>query len=466
MLNRRHFLGSLAAASSLTTAANSPASQAAAQQARRKPNIIVLFADDLGYGELGLQGNREIPTPHVDSIAANGVRFTQGYVSAPFCCPSRAGLMTGRYQTRFGHEMNAVGKTNLNPNVGLPVTETTMAAHLKQAGYATALVGKWHLGASDPKFHPQQRGFDEFFGFLQEGHFYFPPPYRGGLTRLRPNEPPYDDSNPLLRGTETIEEKEYLTNAFAREAVSFIDRNQSKPFFLYLAFNAIHSPMQAPVPMLKEFESIKDEQRRLFAAMLRSMDDAIGRVLAKLRDLRLEEDTLIFFISDNGGPTQELTSSNLPLRGGKGQLYEGGIRVPYTVQWKGTIPAGKTDHRTVTSLDVLPTALAAAAKPAPPNLDGVNLLPFLTGANSANPHATLFWRYGSSIALRDHDWKLVRQTQGRPTQGRQPQGEFQLFNLATDPSETTDRLAQEPQTAARLRAQLDRLNAEMVPPRW
>ncbi len=442
MLNRRHFLGSLVSA--------------AAAQPRRKPNIVILFADDLGYGELGLQGNHEISTPHTDSLAASGVRFTQGYSSAPFCCPSRAGLMTGRYQTRFGHEMNAVGKTNLNPKVGLPVTETTMASYLKEAGYTTGLIGKWHLGAGDSKFHPQRRGFDEFFGFLHEGHFYFPPPYRGGLTRLRPNEPPYDDNNPLLRGGEPVEEKAYLTDAFAREAVSFIDRHQSQPFFLYLAFNAIHSPMQAPVPMLKEFESIKDEQRRLFAAMLRSMDDAIGRVLAKLRDLKLEDDTLIFFISDNGGPTQELTSSNLPLRGGKGQLYEGGIRVPYVVQWKGVIPAGKTDHRPVISLDALPTALAAAGRSVPADVDGVNLLPYLTGASSGTPHSTLFWRYGSNIALRDRDWKLVRQGTEN----------FQLFNLASDASEVTDRLASEPKVAARLRAELDRLNAEMATSLW
>lgn len=440
MLTRRSFLGSLASVA----------------QPRRRPNIVLLFADDLGYGELGFQGNTEIPTPHLDAIAASGVRFTQGYATAPFCCPSRAGLMTGRYQTRYGHEMNAVGRTNLDPRVGLPINERTMADHLKDAGYATGLIGKWHLGAGDPRFHPQRRGFDEFYGFLHEGHFYFPPPYRGGLTRLRPNEPPYDDNNPLLRGTEPVEEKEYLTAAFAREAVSFIDRNQSKPFFLYLAFNAIHSPMQAPVPMLKEFESIKDEQRRLFAAMLRSMDDAVGRVIAKLRDLGLERDTLIFLISDNGGPTQELTSSNLPLRGGKGQLYEGGIRVPYVVQWKGTIPSGKVDHRPVITLDVLPTALAASGKPVPANLDGVNLLPFLTGASSGDPHNTLFWRYGRNIAVRNQKWKLVRQGGDR----------FQLFDLNSDVSERDDRLGAEPEIAGGLRRELDRYNAEMAQPLW
>ncbi len=439
LLTRRAFFGACAAATA---------------QTRRPPNIILLLADDLGYGELGLQGNREIPTPHLDSLATGGIRFTQGYVSAPVCCPSRAGLMTGRYQTRFGHEMNSVGKTNLNRAVGLPLTERTLADHLKEAGYATGLVGKWHLGTA-PEKQPQRRGFDEFFGFLHEGHFYYPPPYRGALTRLRPNEPPYDDNNPLLRGTDPVAEKEYLTDAFAREAVSFVERHQAHPFCLYLAFNAIHSPMQAPVPLLKEFEGIRDEQRRLFAAMLRSMDQAVGKLLGKLRELNLERDTLIFFLSDNGGPTQELTSSNAPLRGGKGQLYEGGIRVPFVIQWKGQLAGGRTEDRPVISLDVVPTALAAAGRPIPSNLDGVNLLPFLNGA-SGTPHRTLFWRYGQSIALREGDWKLVRQLRG----------DFELFHLADDPAETRDRLPQEPEVARRLRAELDRQNAQMVAPLW
>ncbi len=439
MFTRRAFLGACAAATA---------------QTRRPPNIILLLADDLGYGELGLQGNREIPTPHLDSLAANGVRFTQGYVSAPVCCPSRAGLMTGRYQTRFGHEMNSVGKTNLNPAVGLPLTERTLAEHLKEAGYATGLVGKWHLGTA-PEKQPQRRGFDEFFGFLHEGHFYYPPPYRGALTRLRTSEPSYDDNNPLLRGTDPVAEKEYLTDAFAREAVSFVDRHQAQPFCLYLAFNAIHSPMQAPVPLLKEFEGIRDEQRRLFAAMLRSMDQAVGKLLGKLREVNLERDTLIFFLSDNGGPTQELTSSNAPLRGGKGQLYEGGIRVPFVMQWRGQIAGGRTEDRPVISLDIVPTALAAAGRPLPGNLDGVNLLPFLNGS-SGPPHRTLFWRYGQSIALREGDWKLVRQVRG----------DFELFHLADDPAETRNRLPQEPDIARRLRAELDRQNAQMVAPLW
>ena len=260
---------------------------------RRRPNIVLLLVDDLGYGELGFQGNPEIPTPHMDSIAKAGVRYRNGYVTAPFCTPSRAGLLTGRYQTRFGHELNVTGKLNLDPAVGLPLTETTVAERLKKAGYATGLVGKWHLGAT-PAFHPQKRGFDEFYGFLQEGHFFVPPPYSGVVSHLRKNEPPYDADNPLMRGTEAIREAEYLTDALAREAVSFIDRHREKPFFLYVPWNAIHSPMQAKADSQRRFVGIADEHRRVFAGMLASLDEGVGRVLGALRKHDVERDTLVF----------------------------------------------------------------------------------------------------------------------------------------------------------------------------
>jgi arylsulfatase A-like enzyme len=249
--------------------------------AERKPNVVFIVADDLGYGELGCQGNPQIPTPNIDSIANNGARFTQGYVSAPVCSPSRAGMMTGRYQTRFGHELNAIGLQNLEPNVGLPLSEITVADCLKAGGYATGMFGKWHLGGS-AKLHPQKRGFDEFFGFLHEGHFYVPPPYRGVTSRLRPNEPPYDEENFILRGTRPVEEKEYLTQAFTREALAFIDKHQHHPFFLYLPYNAIHSPMQATTAYMRRFNGIGDEHRQVFAAMLSALDHGVGAVLGRL----------------------------------------------------------------------------------------------------------------------------------------------------------------------------------------
>lgn len=424
-------------------------------QPRRKPNVIVILADDLGYGELGFQGHSDFATPHLDSIAKSGVRFTNGYVSAPFCCPSRAGLMTGRYQTRFGHEMNVVGKKNLDPKIGLPLTERTMANHFQDAGYRTGLVGKWHLGTSE-KFHPMSRGFDEFYGFLHEGHFYYTPPYRGAVTRLRDNEPPYDDDNPLMRGRDVVEEKAYLTDALGREASSFIDRNRDKPFFLHLAFNAIHSPMQAPVSLMGEFEGLRGEQRRLFAAMTRSMDNATGRVLDTLRAQGLEQDTLICFLSDNGGPTAELTSSNFPLRGGKGQLFEGGIRVPFACQWKGRIAAGRVSNDPVSALDLLPTALSAAGLAMPRNLDGVNLMPHLDDRTKPVERGSMFWRYGQNLAMRRGQWKVVKQRTN----------DFQLFDLASDPAEANDLSTAKADTKKQLVGELETTNREMAAPLW
>jgi len=429
---------------------------------KRKPNVILIVADDLGYGELGCQGNPEIGTPHIDSIARNGVRFTQGYVSAPVCSPSRAGLMTGRYQTRFGHEFNLIGRENLKPDVGLPLDEVTLAECLRRAGYATGLIGKWHLGASRP-YHPLRRGFDEFYGFLHEGHFYGPPPYRGLISRLRANEPLYDDANPILRGEEPVEEREYLTDAFTREAVAFIDRHKDHPFFLYLAYNAVHSPMQAKVSDVRRFQDcIQDEQRRVFAAMLAAMDAGVGALLDRLQKHSLDKDTLVIFLSDNGGPTVELTSSNKPLRGGKGQLWEGGIRVPFLVQWPGTVPAGRVIEQPVCAIDVLPTVAAAAGAklPAKP-LDGVNLLPLLTGSSEKLARTSLFWRYGMNVALRKGDWKIVRQRE--PGREDPP---FCLFDLAEDPGETKDLAAAKPDVCGRLEAELRILNAQMTKPLW
>lgn len=444
MMLRRHFLCSSLAAGLL------PA------QSRRRPNIIILLADDLGWGELGCQGNPEIPTPHIDSIARNGIRFTNGYVSAPFCSPSRAGLLTGRYQTRFGHEMNVVGARNLDPAVGLPLSETTLAQRLETVGYATALVGKWHLGASE-KFHPQRRGFDEFFGFLHEGHYYVPPPYTGVASHLRPKEPPYDEQNPLLRGSQEITESGYLTDAFAREAVDFIQRQKKdQPFFLYVPWNAVHSPMQATEDSQKRFAPIESEHRRVFAGMLSSLDDGIGRILSALRDSGAEQDTLVFFLSDNGGPTAELTSSNKPLRGGKGQLFEGGIRIPFLLQWKGMLPAGKTFHEPVMSTDIVPTVLAAAGVKLEPNtFDGIDLSPALRGKVPL-AERTLFWRYGKNIAIRYGRWKLVKQNSLS----------YQLFDLVNDPNETHDLAQAEPQRMKRMEAALQDLNQRMLPPLW
>ncbi len=429
-----------------------------------RPNIIILFADDLGYGELRFPDDdpREIPTPHLDDLADGGIRCTNAYVTAAYCSPSRAGLLTGRIPARFGYEFNPVGMRNEDPKLGLPLSETTLADALERSGYATSLVGKWHLGGT-ASYYPLFRGFEEFFGFLHEGHFFVPPPYEGVVTMLRRHrlpdgtlgrwqvgnlvlsthmghhEPAYDACNPIYRGGQPVVEEEYLTDAFAREATDFIRRTRKRPFFLYLAFNAVHSPLQCKLEDMERFSEIDDVHRRIFAAMLACMDDAVGDVMKTLRELGLEENTLVFFLSDNGGPTRELTSSNLPLRGEKGHLYEGGIRIPFFVQWKKVLPEGGKYPRPVSSLDIYPTALAAAGEkdPQPRRRDGVNLLPYLLGKKEEPPHQTLYWRQGNRTALRSGDWKLVR----NPPISRQ----WELYHLAEDIDESEDLAEKEPE---------------------
>ena len=447
------------------------------------PNIIVLLADDLGYGELSCQGNAEIPTPHIDSIAANGVRFTNGYVTGPNCSPSRAGFLSGRIPTRFGYENNPIGHRNEDPTIGLPADEVTIAETLQNAGYVTGLIGKWHQGGT-AAYHPFRHGFEEFFGFMHEGHYFVPPPWEGVTTMLRRktipgggegrwvgkkgliyhtwgnNEPDYDADNPIIRGGQPVVETEYLTDALTREAVDFIDRHDDKPFFLYLPYNAVHSPLQGADAYMRKFSHIEDIQRRIFAAMLANMDDSVGAVLKQLRKSGLEENTLVFFLSDNGGPTRELTSSNAPLRGQKGMMYEGALRVPFMVQWKGAIPAGKVYDNPVSSLDIYATAAANAKAKAPKNIEGVNLIPFLTGENSGRPHETLFWRQGGKAGLRHGDLKLVRMG-GRKDVGN---AKWELYDLSKDLSEETNLAQSNPEKLAELIALWEEMNGEMREP--
>lgn len=425
----------------------------------RRPNLILIVSDDQGYGEMSCQGG-DIPTPHLDRLAASGVRFTAGYVTAPFCSPSRAGLLTGRYQQRFGHENNPVERVNDRPEVGLPTSERTLADHLKAAGYVTGMTGKWHLGVHPP-MHPGRRGFDEFYGFLREGHFYLPPPYDGPsdriVSRLRPREPEYDRLNPIQRGETPVMEEEFLTSAIAREAAAFIDRHARDPFFLYVPFNAPHSPMQALPKDYDRFASIADPHRRLWAAMLSSLDDAVGRVLEAVRRNGLDHDTLIVFLSDNGGPTAELTSRNTPFSGGKGSLLEGGIRIPFLMSWPGRIPAGKVDPRPVISLDVLPTALTAAGAPLPQGIDGIDLMPFLAGGRTEDPHEALYWRMGGQRAVRLGRWKLVQSA---------PSPAYRLFDLRADDREARDLREQEPGRYQELVSRLQAWERDLVRPLW
>jgi arylsulfatase A-like enzyme len=446
------------------------------------PNVILIVADDLGYGEPGCFGGKGVPTPHLDSLATNGVRFTRAYVTAPTCAASRAGLLTGRYQNRFGFEFNPIGAVNSDPGVGLPPGEITLAEALREAGYATSLVGKWHLGGT-AKFHPQRNGFDEFFGFLHEGHYFVPPPWEGHVTWLRRRtlpdgsqgrwtspdgriiwsthmghfEPDYDADNPVLRSSQPVDEKENLTEAFTREAEDFISRHQSQPFFLYLAYSAVHSPLQGPEDYLSKFAHIDDIQRRIFAAMLTQLDDGVGRVLERLRSLGLIGNTLVVFLSDNGGPTRELTSSNAPLRGEKGSLLEGGVRVPFLVQWPGHLPAGHVESRMVSSLDLFPTVLAAAGAKVDVGLDGVDLRSALTAPDGTPVRRTHFWRVGGQAAFIKDGWKIHRGRGDKATQ---------LYHLAEDPGEAHDLAAEHPDRVAEMEAAWKEFDAGMVDPLW
>jgi arylsulfatase A-like enzyme len=395
---------------------------------------------------VGIHGCKDIPTPNLDALAAAGVQFTSGYVSGPYCSPTRAGLLTGRYQTRFGHEFNSGGAGG-----GLPLTETTLPDRLKAAGYRTGMVGKWHLG-NKPAQHPLQRGFEEFFGFLSGAHDYFK--YAG-----------------ILRGTEPVEEKGYLTDAFGREAVAFIERHQTEPWFLYLAFNAVHTPMQADDARLQKFSGITDKTRRTYAAMMLAMDDAVGNVRAKIAALGLEKNTLVTFISDNGGPTMPGVtvngSINSPLRGSKRTTLEGGVRVPFLVSWPAKLKPGVFDQPVI-QLDLHATALATAGidTKSVATLEGVNLLPFLTGEKSGAPHDALYWRFGEQTAIRTGDFKLVRydmNVETRTGAGRQGVTEAKLYNLREDINETKDLAAAQPEKVKELQAKWDEWNKRNIP---
>lgn len=424
------------------------AGASAAPATAPRPNILLIVGDDMGYADVGFHGCRDIPTPHFDALAAAGVRFTDAYVSSPYCSPTRAGLITGRYQQRFGHEFQP------RREQGMPVHETTLAQRLKTVGYVTGLVGKWHLGLA-PEMRPLRRGFDEFFGFLDGGHSYF-------------------TAENILRGDEPVATMDYTTDAFAREAAAFIERNRDRPWFLYLCFNAVHDPMHATPDRLARLAHIADQRRRTYNAMMLALDEAIGTVRRKVTETGQERRTLLLFVNDNGGPTLPGTtingSRNDPLRGSKRTLLEGGIRVPCVIAWPGTIAPG-VYRQPVIQMDLTATALAAAGLAPRPEwkLDGVDLRPFLAGERSGPPHEALYWRFGEQMAIRVGDYKLVRYDTNADTRlgGRtQPVSPPKLYHLGHDIGETNDLASAEPARMRELQARWEAWNATLVPPLW
>lgn len=422
-----------------------------------QPNVLVIIADDLGYADIGVHGGAEVPTPNMDALAASGVRCTNGYVSAPYCSPSRAGFLTGKAQTRFGHEFNPhVGD---EAKLGLPLDQRTIANVLHDAGYATALAGKWHQGF-DAAHHPQSRGFDEFFGFLVGGH---------NFLLHKDAEPEFGSAHShdmIYRGRELQKLDGYTTDLFTDEALGFMNRHGDKPWFLYMAYNAVHTPLEIAEKLRSRIpESVTDENRRGYLSLLLGLDDAIGRLMAEVR--AKHPDTLVFFFSDNGGSGKKPffaynTGRNKPLRGDKGQTLEGGIRVPFFVSWPGKIPAGKVYEHTVSALDVLPTACAATGAKQPDGVEGVDLIPHLKGERAEAPHDMLAWRFGPQKAIRSGKWKLVdyRDMEAKTQSG------WQLYDLEADIGETKNLATEKPELVTELAKAWDEWNAKNVSFQW
>ncbi|NWG45692.1 MAG: sulfatase-like hydrolase/transferase [Alphaproteobacteria bacterium] len=404
------------------------------------PNIVIFFADDLGYGGVGVQGDREAVTPVIDSLAATGVRLTNAYANHPVCSPSRAALLTGVYQHRFGFEHNSGSPQNTSPKFGIAASVPTLPERLKAAGYATGMFGKWHVGFR-PETQPTARGFDTFYGHLSGAHAYTPAGRQGRTA--------------ILRGTEPAPMPRHLTEQLADEAAGFIDANKDRPFFVYLPFNAVHSPLDTTPEYLAKFAHVADEKRRTHLAMLLAMDDAMGRVMDRLKTHGLMGRTLIIFASDNGGPTAETTSSNLPLSGSKGTMLEGGIRVPTLLRWDGVLPAGTVYDGMAMGFDLTATALAAAGVLPERGLDGVDLVPYLTGEREGSPHEALFWRAGPAGAVRMGAWKMIRVGPDR-----------YLFNLEDDIAERTDLASTLPGKLAELERAYSAWSGAMMDPLW
>jgi arylsulfatase A-like enzyme len=426
------------ALASLTALSLFPASAAAADA--KKPNILLIYVDDMGYGQLGCYGNKDIPTPNIDALAKEGVRFTQGYVSAPLCSPSRAGLMSGHYQERFGHDDNNVAND-------FPKTEVTLPERMKALGYDTAMVGKWHLGAL-PGELPMDRGFSEFFGSLGNPGSYFTP-HQFIDSRVSPT--PGTMTKPGF----------YTTDAYTDRSCEWITNHRDKPWFLYLAYNAVHAPYDATQKYLDRFKNEPDPKLRKFKALFSNLDDGIGRVMQTLHDTGEDQNTLIFFISDNGSPYRD-AGMNGPLHGYKYQVWEGGIRIPYMMVWKGKLTPGTLYEKPVVNLDVMPTCVVAAGGQVDPawKLDGVDLVPYLTGAQTGIPHEELDWRIDGMWAARKGDLKLLHQPDPKMPMMTLPQ----LFDLSKDLGEQNDLAPTDPKDVQLLKAQWDQWNSQMAPP--
>lgn len=411
-----------------------------------KPNIIVVLTDDQGWADVGFNGGTDIPTPNLDRLASEGVVFTNGYVSHPYCSPSRAGLLTGRYQARFGHDCNMPYAGKNDASVGTPLSEKMISEALKEQGYRTSAIGKWHVG-DHPDLHPTQQGFDHWFGFAGGGMNYWGKP-DGPLKTIVRNGIPVPKS-----------ELHYLTDDFTDEAIRFINKKNEKPFFIYLAYNAPHAPDQATENYLKTTEHIEYGGRSIYGAMVNAVDTGVGKIDSTLVANNLKENTILIYLSDNGGRGEH--ADNRPYRGYKGMLYEGGIKVPFFITWPKAIVKNQRYEKVISSLDIFPTVLKAAGGNIikEEQLEGVNLLPYIQGKNNAVPHKELYWRSvgGFEYAVRVDDFKLYKRANVK---------NLLLFDLKNDPFERRDISREHPEKIKKLQNSYEEWDAQNMPHGW
>lgn len=464
-----------------------------------RPNIILILADDLGQTDISLYGNKLVSTPNIDRIGRQGATFTEGYISSPVCSPSRAGLLTGRYQQRFGHEFQPNHRYLKNmleyfgfkmlprfkpltpikskevPEVeerlrqGLPPSEITLAELLKKYEYTTGIIGKWHLGAADFA-KPCARGFDYQYGFYEAFTLYAEKKDTSVVSR--PVHSDYMDLHQwktaegrqgncaILRNCcERMEENKYLTDVLTSEAISFIEQSKNNPFFLYLPYNAPHAPLQVPKSYYEQFAHIKDPVKRTYVAMIKKLDDEVGRLMNYLEQQQMMENTIIVFLSDNGGAVYNGTTDNAPFRGGKLTNFEGGIRVPFMVQWKNHIPENTVIHHPVISLDVFATITSVIGLELPNDrkFDGVNLMPYLTGNITTPPHEALYWRSEFNKAIRKGEWKMML---------NEHDGSHFLYHMPSDSIERKNLYHQKPEVVKILTEELNKWEDELVAPLW
>ena len=462
----------------------------------RKPNIIIIMADDLGKTDISLYSTPPIQTPNIDSIGLKGMTFTEGYITSPICAPSRAGMLTGRYQQRFGFEYQphdrypknqiemfvykhfiATGDWLVANQVefpafqdivknGMPPSEIMLAEILQRKGYRTGIAGKWHLGSGEHTI-PINRGFDYQYGFYEAYSLYMADTSDENIINQRHK----DFSDPFIwgkgrsgncairRNDAVIDEKYYLTDRIAEEANQFIDKNRDRPFFLYVPFLAPHTPFQATKTYYDRLSHIEDRNKRVYNAMIWQLDDAVGSIVSHLEQSGLMENTIIFFLSDNGGATYTEATDNAPLKGGKFTNFEGGLNIPFMVRWDGMVAKGKQFDQPVISLDIFSTALELAGIEfsADRKLDGTSLLPILIDSVSSTLHDKLCWRSGYNRAIRSGDWKLITDEMS---------GNRALYNVRNDKEERINLYDSEPEIVRQLQTEHEEWEKDMMDPQW